>query len=191
MAQQLGSGGFALHEVVEVETELLRELLHGDVTVVDQLAAVLEDLPLGEDPTARETAAAEPWRGLVDRRVDPGLLEPESGRQAGEPAAHDRDPRRRRPASERREPPEQGQADAGDSGPLDDLAPSDSCLFRRDAPHRVLDLVEQWCPRHAPSSCRCKCLAGGLVAPAELLLDPLGIEPSRGKQNVTVEPEIR
>ena len=60
MAQQLGSGGFSLHEVVEVEAELLRELLHGDMTVVDQLAAVLEDLPVGEDSTARETTAAEP-----------------------------------------------------------------------------------------------------------------------------------
>ena len=52
--EHLGSGGFALHEVVEVEAELLRELLHGDVAVVDQLAAVLEDLPLGEYPAARE-----------------------------------------------------------------------------------------------------------------------------------------
>ena len=60
MAEQLGSGGFSLYEVVEVEAELLRELLHRDVTVVDQLAAVLEDLPVGEDPAARETAAAEP-----------------------------------------------------------------------------------------------------------------------------------
>ena len=59
MAEHLGSGGFSLDEVVEVEAELLRELLHRDVTVVDQLAAVLEDLPVGEDPAARETTAAE------------------------------------------------------------------------------------------------------------------------------------
>ena len=59
VAEQLGSGGFSLDEVVEVEAELLRELLHRDVAVVDQLAAVLEDLPVGEDSAARETAPAE------------------------------------------------------------------------------------------------------------------------------------
>ena len=191
MAEHLGSSNFALHEVVEVETEFLRELLHGDMAVVDQLAAVLEDLLLRKDPTSREAAAAEPRRGLVDRRVDPCLLEPESGREAGEPTAHDRDARRRRPAGERRESSEHSQADAGDSGPLDDLAPSDSCVLRSDAPHRILDLIEQRCPRHAPSSVDAGCLAGGPVAPAELLVDPLGIEPSRGKQNVTVKPQIR
>ena len=62
VAEQLGSGGLRLDEVVEVEAELVRQLLHGDVAVVDQLAAVLEDLTLGKDPTARVAAAPEPRR---------------------------------------------------------------------------------------------------------------------------------
>src|SRR3954470_7843843 len=53
-------------EVVEREAELLRELLDLDVVVVDQLAAVLVDLAVGEITAPGVAATADPSRRLED-----------------------------------------------------------------------------------------------------------------------------
>ena len=84
----------AWNEVVERQPELLRELLDRDVVRVDQLAAVLVDLPVGEVAAAGPAASADPVRSLVDLRRVPRLLQAVGSRQPGETGADDDDPGR-------------------------------------------------------------------------------------------------
>ena len=62
-------------QVVELQPELGRELADRRVALVDQLAAVLGDLAVGERAAERPAAAADPVRGLVYLRDDAGLLQ--------------------------------------------------------------------------------------------------------------------
>ena len=66
------------------------------MALVDQLAAVLGDLAVGERAADRPAAAADPVRSLVDLGDVAGLLEPVRAGQAGQAGADDDDPRRRR-----------------------------------------------------------------------------------------------
>ena len=85
-----------LHEVVERETELLRELLDRDVVRVDQLAAVLVDLPIGEVAAASPAAAADP----VGAFVAPAPRTPPAA--VGRRPSDRRGPHRRRRSGSRR-----------------------------------------------------------------------------------------
>ena len=67
-AEQLGAVLLRLEQVVELEPEPLGELADVGVALVDQLAAVLADLAVGERAAQRPAAAADPVRGLVDLR---------------------------------------------------------------------------------------------------------------------------
>ena len=60
-------------QVVEVEPELLGELADLRVALVDQLAAVLGDLPVGELAADRPAAAAQRSGGLVQLRHETRL----------------------------------------------------------------------------------------------------------------------
>ena len=88
----------------------LGELADLGVALVDQLAAVLGDLAVGEVTAPGPAAPAEPVGCLVDRRDVPGLLEPVGARQAGQARRRRDDPGsgggacRRRQASEGRKP---------------------------------------------------------------------------------------
>lgn len=65
VVRRLGAVRFGLKEVVELQTELLGELPDLRVSLVYELAAVLGDLVLGELPTQRPAAPADPVRGLM------------------------------------------------------------------------------------------------------------------------------
>ena len=98
---------------------------------VDQLAAQLGSLAVG--PVAREVdevgvhAAADARRmGFVDRRGDALVLQRQGRRQARDPAADDRDSRRRRASRGAHERPGgtgRGQRGADGPGPLEEVLP--------------------------------------------------------------------
>ena len=93
VVEGLGPVDLGREQVVEVEPELLGELADLGVALVDQLAAVLGDLALGEVAPARPAAPAE--RGRRPRRARPGVagaLEPVGAGQPGQAAADDDDP---------------------------------------------------------------------------------------------------
>ena len=96
VVERLGSVDLGREQVVELEPQLLRELAGLGVALVDQLAAVLGDLPLGEVAAARPAAPAEPIGGLVEIGPVTSLLEPVGAGQAREAATDDDDPRRAR-----------------------------------------------------------------------------------------------
>ncbi len=85
-AELLGAVRLRLQQVVERETELARELLHVDVAAVDQLAAVLVDLPFGELAAACPAAAPDPPRPLEHLRGETRLLQPVGARSPARPA---------------------------------------------------------------------------------------------------------
>jgi hypothetical protein len=95
VAELLGAVRLRHIEVVEVQAELLGELLELDVRVVDQLAAVLVDLPVGEVAAACPAAPAHPARRLVDLGVEACLLQPIGGGEPGETCSDDGDADRR------------------------------------------------------------------------------------------------
>ena len=74
--EHLGAVRLALEQVVEVETELVREVADRVVALVDELAAVLVDLAVREVAAAAPAASAEPRRRLVDLR---SIARPASG----------------------------------------------------------------------------------------------------------------
>ena len=66
VVEVLGAVGLGGQQVVEVQAQLLRELADLGVALVDQLAAVLGDLAVGERAAERPAASAEPVGGLVE-----------------------------------------------------------------------------------------------------------------------------
>jgi hypothetical protein len=122
-AEELGPVLLGAEEVVELEPELLREVADLRVALVDQLAAVLDDLPLGEGAAEGPAAAADPIRRLVDLGLVAGLAEGVRGVEPGEPGPDDDDPRRARAARRRGEAAERGQAERGDARLPDEPRP--------------------------------------------------------------------
>ena len=111
------------YHVGEGEAELSHQAAHRDVVAVDQLAAVLGDLTVGEGAPDGPDPPAEAVVRLVDHRTVPCLLQAVRADQAGEPAAdhHDRLVALRRvgaPAAQCR--PGRSRGD-GRSGALEDL----------------------------------------------------------------------
>ena len=144
-AEDLGAVRLSLVQVVEVEPELLHEAPKLVVTLVDQLAAVLVDLTVGEEPAVAPAAPAEPCRRLVHLRAIAGLLQAIRARQAGEPGAHDDDGRRRRRTSRSAEPSQAGDAEAGDPGLLEQLRARRprALVLVRDLRDRALDVLHE------------------------------------------------
>ena len=66
VVERLGPVDLGREQVVEVEPQLLGELAGLGMALVDQLAAVLGDLPLGKVAPERPAAPAEPVGGLVE-----------------------------------------------------------------------------------------------------------------------------
>jgi hypothetical protein len=88
--QRLGAAGLRRHHVVEREPQLVRELPDGRVRLVDQLPAVLRELPVEEGGVAaRPAAAAQAVAGLEDVGHDPALPQAEGAGEAGQPRADD------------------------------------------------------------------------------------------------------
>ena len=100
VVERLGPVDLGRMQVVEVEPQLLRELAGLVVVLVDQLAAVLGDLALGEVSAARPAAAAEPVGGLVE--VGPIAQPASAGRRRSGPRGRRR--RRRSEETSRRSP---------------------------------------------------------------------------------------
>ena len=112
VAEDLGAVRLSLVQVVEVEPELMHEAPELVVTLVDQLAAVLVDLAVGEEPAVAPAAPAEPCRRLVHLRAIARLLQAIRARQAGEPGAHHDDGRQTSPHEPER-PAERGPRHRG------------------------------------------------------------------------------
>ena len=144
-AEDLGAVRLSLVQVVEVEPELLHEAPKLVVTLVDQLAAVLVDLAVGEEPAVAPAAPAEPCRRLVHLRAVARLLQAVRARQAGEPGADHDDGRRRRRTSRSAEPSQAGDAEAGDPGLLEQLRARRprALVLVRDLRDRALDVLHE------------------------------------------------
>ena len=106
------------------------------VALVDELAAVLADLAVGERAAQRPAAAADPVRRLVDLGHVARVPERVRGAEPGEAGADDDDLRRRGPACGRREAAERGEAERRDAGFLDEAAARRAALVGGDAPRR-------------------------------------------------------
>jgi hypothetical protein len=91
----LGAAGLSRKEVVQAESERLRQLPDLGVSLVDQLAAVLGDLRR-EVVAKRPAATADPVRCLVYVSADTGLLELVGAAESGEPRSHHDNSRRAR-----------------------------------------------------------------------------------------------
>jgi hypothetical protein len=78
--------------VVEVQAELAHERADGVVVGVDRLAALLDDLAVGEVAAQGARASADAVRRLVHRASDAVLGEPVGAHQTGDAGAHDHDP---------------------------------------------------------------------------------------------------
>ena len=81
--------GHARLQVVERDVELGREALHDRVRRVDELAAELDDLPVGKAIALGPHTPADAWRGVEHERVDPGLLQAIGAVQPGHARADD------------------------------------------------------------------------------------------------------
>ena len=112
--------------------------------LVDELAAVLTDLAVGERAPQGPAATADPVRGLVDLRHIARVPERERGAEAGEAGADHDDLRRRGAASGRREVPERGQAECCDPGFLDEGAARRAALAGGDSRDGVLNGTYEW-----------------------------------------------
>ena len=89
----LGAVDLGGEQVVEAESEALGELTDLGVVLVDQLAAVLGDLAVGERPGAVGPAApADAVGSLVDLCGVAGALEVIRAAQPGQAGADDHDP---------------------------------------------------------------------------------------------------
>ena len=121
------------------------------VALVDQLTAVLGDLPVGEEAANRPAAAADPVPGLMDLGDDTGLLQPVRRGQPGEAGADDHDPPRwrRRPCT-RREGAERGRRRSRGRRVSQEVAPARAALLRRDVGGDPLNRGQHRCPRHTP-----------------------------------------
>src|SRR5581483_9368658 len=150
VAELVGGVRLRLREVVEVESELLRELLHLRVVVVDQLAAVLVQLAVGKVAATAPAPSADPPRGLVHLGGVPGLLEPVRARQAGEPGSDDDDarPGRQAPTCPRRrsEPAEERRAGQRRAHALQETAPVDAAVLACERGRRLLDCLGERSP---------------------------------------------
>ena len=114
--EELGAVGLGAEQVVELETELLREVADRAVALVDQLAAVLGDLSVRERAAQRPAAASDPVGRLVDVGGVAGLLQAVRAGQAGEAGSDDDDARCRRGARGGREAAERRDAERAGAG---------------------------------------------------------------------------
>ena len=128
----------------------MREAPERLVAGVDQLAAVLVDLTVGEVPAARPAATADAARGLVDIRREPGLLQAIGGRQAGEPRPDDGDPAARSAPGRSRagEGAEQRRACERRACAGQELAPRRAAFLVGDLRDRLFHSVRQRRARH-------------------------------------------
>ena len=113
------------------EPEALREVADRHVAGVDQLAAELRDLPVGPVAGIGVHAAAEARRRLVDGGGDALVGEGERRVQAGDAAADDCDPRRRRRGRALCQRRRAGDRDGrtGYTGTLQELTPGEGGLL--------------------------------------------------------------
>jgi hypothetical protein len=94
VVQGLGTVRLGLEKVVGLEAEAPGELPDRGVALVDELAAALDQLVVGEGAPQGPATAADPVRGLVHGRRLAGLLELVGAGQPGQPTTHDGDPPR-------------------------------------------------------------------------------------------------
>ena len=109
------------------------------VTLVDQLAAVLGDLAVGEVAAPRPAAAAQPVVRLVDLSRISGLLEAVRARQAREAGADDDDARRRGRAGGGRQPTERRERERTGAGAADQASAGGARRVGRDGGDRILE----------------------------------------------------
>ena len=119
-AEELGASLLGARQVVQPEAQLVDELPHRVVAGVDELATVLDDLPVGEGAAERPATAAGAVRRLVELDAVAGLTQAVGAGQPGEPGADDHDLRAAEGARGAGEPAERGQADRRDTCLLDE-----------------------------------------------------------------------
>ena len=93
------------------------------MALVDQLAASLGDLSVGEGAAQRPAAAADAARRLMHFSEKAGVAERVGGAESGEAGADDDDLRLGGSARGRGEPAESGEPERGDAGLFDEAAP--------------------------------------------------------------------
>ena len=154
--EELGAVGLGAEQVVELETELLREVADRVVSLVDQLATVLGELSVCERASQRPAAASDPVGRLVDVGGVAGLLQPVRAGQAGEAGSDDDDARCRRRARGGRETAECRDAERSRSGAPKQCPPGRPALLGRgDLDESVLDHLSEWRSHRLPSVVAC------------------------------------
>jgi hypothetical protein len=118
----------SLEQVVELKPELLCKLADLGVTLVDELAAVLRDLALGEDAAERPATAADAVGALVNRGDAAGLLQTVGSCQPGQARADHDDTRLRGAFRQRGELRERSDREGGQPGVPEELAPRSALL---------------------------------------------------------------
>ena len=164
VADDLGAVRLALVQVVEVETELVDEAPELVVTLVDELAAVLVDLAVGEEPAAAPAPPAEARRRLVHLCAVARLLQAVRTGQAREPRAHHDDVRRRRCASRGAETREAGYPETGEACLLEQLRAHYTALSATRADEPATETVS---------------VAGLHCESGDVLIDDVALPPTR------------
>jgi hypothetical protein len=91
VVERLRAVQLRLEQAVQLQAQLGGELHDGLVAGVDELAAALHQLPVGERAPQRPAAAADAVRGFVHGCRLAGLLEPVGAGQPRQSATHDGD----------------------------------------------------------------------------------------------------
>jgi len=157
VAEELGSVHLGTVEVVELEPELLREVANLVVTLVDELAAVLIDLIVEEEPATGPAASSDPVGSLVYLGEVARPLQPVRARETCEARTDDDDPPVRGCPSGGREASERGEAETCEPG-----APQESrsscrplavSLVGCDLRDRALHVLQERCASHRFPPC--------------------------------------
>jgi len=150
VAPEVGAVRLRAEEVVEREPQLVHEISDRVVTLVDQLAAVLGDLSVGEGAACAPAPSAQTVGRLVDLSRISGLFEAIRARQAREARADDDDARRRGSACGGRQPTKRRERDRAGAGALDQAAAGSAQRVGRDGGDGIL---EDMCDRctHLPA----------------------------------------
>ena len=138
-------------QVVEPEAEVLGEVPNRGVSLVDQLATVLGDLPVGERAAQRPAAAADAVGRVVDVGRDPGLLQAICASQAGQSGADDDDAGCHGSASNGCQAPERRQAQRADARSAQQRSTGRRAGgLAGDLADRVMDQLCEWRSHPSP-----------------------------------------
>ena len=140
----LGPVHLRAEEVVELEVELLREVPDRVVALIDQLTAVLGNLPVCERVANRPTSAADAAGGVEHLTDVAGSPQAIGAREACEAGAHDDDPGRSGGPRRGREPSERRETHRPGTRSTQERTPRRAPFLGGDGGHGCLQRLREW-----------------------------------------------